>query len=69
MRHFIDRHAHARGQRPPIAVPLPADPRLPTLYVRTQALSDYEQLATPSTDQPTGNENPDEQPDHDLPHA
>ena len=69
VRHFIDRHAHARGQRPPIAVPLPADPRLPTLYVRTQALSDYEQLATPSTDQPTGNENPDEQPDHDLPHA
>ena len=29
VRHFIDHHAHARGQRPPIAVALPDDPRLP----------------------------------------
>ena len=28
VRHLIDAHAHARGQRPPIAVALPADPRL-----------------------------------------
>ena len=27
VRHFIDQHAHARGQRPPIAVALPQDPR------------------------------------------
>ena len=44
VRHFIDHHAHARGQRPPLAVPLPADPRLP-LTVQAQSLSDYQQLA------------------------
>lgn len=46
VRHFIDAHAHARGQRPPIAVALPADPRLP-LTVQPQPLSDYHQLAAP----------------------
>jgi transposase len=51
VRHFIDHHAHARGQRPPIAVPLPADPRLP-LSVRPQPLQDYQQLATAATDDP-----------------
>jgi len=51
VRHFIDHHAHARGQRPPIAVPLPADPRLP-LSVRAQPLQDYQQLATAATDEP-----------------
>lgn len=51
VRHFIDHHAHARGQRPPIAVPLPADPRLP-LTVQPQALSDYQQLASPHHDEP-----------------
>ena len=45
VRHFIDQHAHARGQPPPIAVALPKDPRLPP-HVRAQPLSDYEQLAT-----------------------
>jgi transposase len=50
VRHFIDAHAHARGQRPPIAVVLPADPRLTTLSLRPQALRDYEQLATEPTD-------------------
>ena len=49
VRHFIDAHAHARGQRPPIAVSLPKDPRLQPLSVRAQPLSDYEQLAKPST--------------------
>ena len=43
VRHFIDHHAHARGQRPPLAVALRADPRLP-LTVQPQPLSDYEQL-------------------------
>jgi transposase len=51
VRHFIDQHAHARGQAPPIAVVLPRDPRLQTLSVRAQALSDYEQLTTESTDE------------------
>ncbi len=49
VRHFIDQHAHARGQRPPIAVTLPEDPRLP-LTVQPQPLSDYHQLATTATD-------------------
>jgi hypothetical protein len=51
VRHFIDHHAHARGQRPPIAVPLPVDPRLP-LTVQPQPLSDYHQLSTPADDEP-----------------
>jgi transposase len=52
VRHFIDHHAHARGQRPPIAVPLPVDPRLP-LTVQPQPLSDYHQLTAPADDEPT----------------
>lgn len=51
VRHFIDHHAHARGQRPPIAVPLPADPRLP-LTVQPQPLTDYHQLTAPAADEP-----------------
>lgn len=45
VRHFIDQHAHARGQQPPLAVTLPNDPRL-QFSVRPQPLSDYQQLAT-----------------------
>lgn len=51
VRHFIDAHAHARGQRPPIAVCLPDDPRLRHLSVRTQALTDYDRLTEDSTDE------------------
>jgi transposase len=51
VRHFIDQHAHARGQRPPIAVALPNDPRLQQLSVRPQPLSDYEQLAKEPADE------------------
>ena len=50
VRHFIDAHAHARGQRPPIAVSLPNDPRLQNLSVRAQPLTDYDQLTKDSTD-------------------
>jgi transposase len=57
VRHFIDQHAHARGQPPPIAVALPQDPRLHALSVRPQALSDYEHLATESSDERTDNDN------------
>ena len=57
VRHFIDSHAHARGQPPPIAVALPKDPRLHTLSVRPQALSDYEQLAAEPTDERAPNDN------------
>ena len=49
VRHFIDRHAHARGQAPPIAVVLPNDPRLHAISVRPQPLTDYEQLTTQGT--------------------
>lgn len=59
VRHFIDRHAHARGRRPPIAVALPKDARLQKLSVRSHRLSDYEQLST---------ETPDES-DPDKPHS
>ena len=58
VRHFIDSHAHARGQRPPIAVSLPKDPRLQDLSVRAQPLSDYEQLTKDSTDERTDNDEP-----------
>jgi len=61
VRHFIDLHAHARGQPPPIAVLLPQDPRLRALSVRAQALSDYEQLTSDSPDERTSNDN-DHQP-------
>jgi transposase len=55
VRHFIDQHAHARGQRPPIAVALPEDPRLP-LAVQPQPLSDYHQLAISANDEPSSTE-------------
>jgi transposase len=61
VRHFIDQHAHARGQPPPIAVALPNDPRVHALNVRTQALSDYEQLTPDSPDERSSNDN-DHQP-------
>ena len=60
VRHFIDQHAHARGQPPPIAVALPQDPRLRALNIRPQALSDYEHLATESTDERIDNDNDNE---------
>jgi hypothetical protein len=56
VRHFIDQHAHARGQPPPIVVALPQDPRLRALNIRPQALSDYEHLAPESSDERTDNE-------------
>jgi transposase len=59
VRHFIDAHAHARGQRPPIAVSLPNDPRLKQLSVRPQPLSDYDRLSRESPDERTDDEDPD----------
>ena len=56
VRHFIDAQAHAAGLRPPIAVPLPKDPRLQHLSVRAHPLTDYEQLTKDSTDERTGND-------------
>ena len=61
VRHFIDAHAHARGQRPPLAVSLPNDPRLQNLSVRAQPLTDYDQLAKDGTDD-NGNDTPKAKP-------
>jgi transposase len=49
VRHFIDAHLALRGERPPIAVTLPNDPRL-HVTVRAHDLRDYEQLTTEPTD-------------------
>ena len=61
VRHFIDAHAHARGQRPPLAVSLPNDPRLQNLSVRAQPLTDYDQLTKDATDD-DGNDARETQP-------
>ena len=50
VRHFIDQHAHARQQEPPLAVHLPDDPRLRALSVRNHPLSDYEHLTPQPVD-------------------
>ncbi len=44
VRQLLDRDCHARGQPPPLPVPLPDDPRLRDLHVQAHPLSDYEQL-------------------------
>ena len=56
VRHFIDSHAHARGQRPPIAVALPDDPRLQNLSVRVQPLTDYDRLTQQSNAEGTADD-------------
>ena len=56
VRHFIDAHAHARGQHPPVAVSLPNDPRLQNLSVRVKSLTDYDQLTKEDTDESTDDE-------------
>lgn len=50
VRHFIDRHAHARGQRPPLAIALPAGSKLSAVTVRPHPLADYQQLNPESHD-------------------
>ena len=45
VRHFIDQHARAAALTPPLAVALPADPRVREISVRAHSLRDYEQLA------------------------
>jgi hypothetical protein len=63
VRHFIDSHAHARGQPPPLAVSLPADPRLHGLSVRAHPLRDYEQLTPESPDAHSASHSDDDIPD------
>jgi transposase len=49
VRHFIDQHAHERGEPPPLALVLPE--RLRTLSVRPHPLSDYDHLTEESDDE------------------
>jgi len=58
VRHFIDAHASARGQRPPTTVVLPDDPRLRDIRVRPQPLQAYERL-TPETTDEHGTDDPE----------
>lgn len=58
VRHFIDQHARAAALAPPLAVALPADPRVREISVRPHSLRDYDQLAR----------SPDEAPPDD-PHS
>ena len=58
VRHFVDTHAQARGQAPPIAVTLPDDPRLRALTVRPHPLSDYQNLTAEPTDECTEPDDP-----------
>jgi hypothetical protein len=56
VRHFIDQHAHERGEPPPLALTLPE--RLRSLSVRPHPLSDYDHLTQ---------EHDDEHPDAEQP--
>jgi transposase len=53
VRHFIDQHARAEALAPPIAVALPADPRVRELSVHPHSLRDYDQLTRNSDEHPT----------------
>jgi transposase len=54
VRHFIDQHARARNEPPPIALVLPE--RLRTLSVRPHPLSDYDRLTQERADEPIDTE-------------
>ena len=50
VRHFVDQHAHARGQKPPVAVRLLPGAKTGAVSVRPHSLADYEQLNQESHD-------------------
>src|SRR2546425_2225880 len=50
--HLLDHRARARRQPPPLAVVLPADPRVRDLRVTPHALTAYDALLTPPTPEP-----------------
>jgi transposase len=52
LRHLLDRHQHAAGKLPPIAVALPNDPRVRDLVVTPHALDTYDHLAEDPDDEP-----------------
>jgi len=47
---ILDQHRHASRQPPPIAVPLPDDPRVRNMVARPHALATYDQLTQESAD-------------------
>jgi transposase len=51
--HVLDQRRRARRQPPPVDVVLPADPRVRDLRVTPHALSAYDRLLTPVTDEET----------------
>ena len=53
--HLLEQRRRARGQRPPVPVVLPADPRVRDLDVSSHALETYDDLtdrAIPTPDEP-----------------
>jgi hypothetical protein len=64
---LLDQHRAARGQPPPIAVPVPDDPRLTHLAVTPHALGSYDALTqtddVDASDQASAPETSPRQPD------
>lgn len=53
IRQVLDRKRHERGAPPPLAVPLPDDPRIRDLVIRPHPLDDYEKIQEePPHDEP-----------------
>ena len=50
--HLLEQRRRARGQRPPVPLVLPADPRVRDLDVPAHALETYDALSTPDTPDP-----------------
>jgi len=48
--HIIDLHARARGERPPLHVVLPDDPRVRDLFVTPHSLDRYDRISAGSAD-------------------
>ncbi len=56
--HVLDQRRRARRLPPPVGIVLPADPRVRDLRVTPHALSAYDTLLTPPTDEETSHDRP-----------
>jgi hypothetical protein len=56
--HLLEQRRRARGQRPPVPVVLPADPRVRDLDVSSHALESYDVLSRPHPDVPDRDPDP-----------
>ena len=65
VRHFIDQHASADALAPPVAVALPADPRVREISVRPHSLHEYDQLARSCDEHQPTQESPPNDEDND----